>query len=115
MTEPIKLPPFTEEQMQALVKECGLDWRRGYMPLFDGDPTNRYAVLIEAAVEQNTADLRAEVERLREDAERFRSVVQSVALTELHKVLSGDKCVCTRCELALEARAALRAALKEPK
>jgi len=38
-----------EEQMRDLVKECGLDWHRGYMPLFDGDPTNRYAVLIEAA------------------------------------------------------------------
>jgi hypothetical protein len=59
MTEPIKLPP--DEQMQALVKECGLDWQRGYMPLFDGDPTNRYAVLIKAVVEQATADLRADL------------------------------------------------------
>jgi hypothetical protein len=58
MTEPIKLPPLTDERMQELVKECGLDWQRGYMPLFDDDPTNRYAVLIEAAVEQATADLR---------------------------------------------------------
>lgn len=40
--------PLTDEQMRDLVKECGLDWQRGYMPLFDGDPTNRYAVLIEA-------------------------------------------------------------------
>ena len=39
---------MTGEQMRDLVKECGLDWHRGYMPLFDGDPTNRYAVLIEA-------------------------------------------------------------------
>jgi len=39
---------MTDEQMRDLVKECGLDWHRGYMPLFDGDPTNRYAVLIEA-------------------------------------------------------------------
>jgi len=39
---------MTDEQMRDLVKECGLDWQRGYMPLFDGDPTNRYAVLIEA-------------------------------------------------------------------
>lgn len=38
------------EQMRDLVKGCGLDWQRGYMPLFDGDPTNRYAVLIDAAV-----------------------------------------------------------------
>lgn len=41
---------MTDEQMRDLVKECGLDWQRGYMPLFDGDPTNRYAVLIEAAM-----------------------------------------------------------------
>lgn len=39
---------MTEEQMRNLVKECGLDWQRGYMPLFAGDTTNRYAVLIEA-------------------------------------------------------------------
>ena len=39
---------MTDEQMRDLVKDCGLDWQRGYMPLFDGDPTNRYAVLIEA-------------------------------------------------------------------
>jgi len=43
-------PDMTDEQMQDLVTECGLDWHRGYMPLFDGDPTNRYAVLIEATV-----------------------------------------------------------------
>ena len=41
---------MTNEQMRNLVKECGLDWQRGYMPLFDDDPTNRYAVLIEAAM-----------------------------------------------------------------
>jgi hypothetical protein len=40
--------PLTDEQKHSMVKECGLDWQRGYMPLFDGDPTNRYAVLIEA-------------------------------------------------------------------
>jgi hypothetical protein len=40
---------MTEDQVRELVKECGLDWHRGYMPLFDGDPTNRYAVLVEAA------------------------------------------------------------------
>ena len=42
---------MTDEQMRDLVKECGLDWQRGYMPLFDDDPTNRYAVLIEAAID----------------------------------------------------------------
>ena len=40
---------MSPDQMQALVRECGLDWQRGYVPLFDGDPTNRYAILIEAA------------------------------------------------------------------
>ena len=40
--------PLTEERVRGLVKECGLDWHRGYMPLFDGDPTNRFAVLVEA-------------------------------------------------------------------
>lgn len=53
---------MTDEQMRDLVKECGLDWQRGYAPLFDGDPTNRYAVLIEA-VEA------AERERWRQAAE----------------------------------------------
>ena len=42
---------MTNEQMRDLVKECGLDWQRGYMPMFDGDPTNRYAVLVEAALD----------------------------------------------------------------
>ena len=41
---------MTDQQMQDLVKECGLVWHRGYLPLFNGDPTNRYAVLIEAAI-----------------------------------------------------------------
>jgi hypothetical protein len=39
--------PLTDEQMRELVKDCGLDWHRGYAPLFAGDETNRYAVLIE--------------------------------------------------------------------
>jgi hypothetical protein len=41
---------MTPEQMRELVKECGLDWPRGFMPLFCNDPTNRFAVLIEAAM-----------------------------------------------------------------
>lgn len=45
---PAPQAPLTEEQRRDLVKECGLDWQRGYMPLFEGDPTNRYAVLVEA-------------------------------------------------------------------
>lgn len=38
--------------MRDLVRECGLDWQKGYMPLFEDDPTNRYAVLIEAAIDK---------------------------------------------------------------
>ena len=40
---------MTDDQMRDLVKECDLDWQKGYMRMFDDDPTNRYAVLIEAA------------------------------------------------------------------
>jgi hypothetical protein len=40
---------MTEDQVREMVKECGLDWQRGYMPMFDGDPTNRYAALVNAA------------------------------------------------------------------
>jgi hypothetical protein len=29
---------MTDEQMRDLVKECGLDWHRGYMPLFPRRP-----------------------------------------------------------------------------
>ena len=47
----MKIEYMTDEQMRDMVKECGLDWQRGYLPLFDGDPTNRYAVLIEAVVD----------------------------------------------------------------
>ena len=60
---------MTEEQMRDLVKECGLDWQRGYMPLFDDDPTNRYAVLIAAAIaEDRRAQPAAEPDA--QDAER---------------------------------------------
>ena len=57
---------LTPEQIQELVKECGLDWKRGYMPLFDGDPTNRYAVLVEAVeapLLARIAELEAQVEQ----------------------------------------------------
>ena len=66
---------MTGEQMRDLVKECGLDWHRGYMPLFDNDPTNRYAVLIEAveAAERERRD--AETVRLREAIERVERVM----------------------------------------
>lgn len=39
---------MTLDEMRGLVKECGLDWNRGFVPLFGGDPTNRYVVLIDA-------------------------------------------------------------------
>jgi hypothetical protein len=42
---------MNDEQKRDLVKSCGLDWHRGYMPLFHGDETNRYAVLIDAVEE----------------------------------------------------------------
>jgi hypothetical protein len=41
---------MTNEEMYTLVKECGLDWKRGCIPLFEGDTTNRFAVLIEAVI-----------------------------------------------------------------
>lgn len=53
---------MNEEQMRDLVKECDLDWQRGYVALFEGDDTNRYAVLIAATVaaeRERIADLLA--------------------------------------------------------
>lgn len=47
---------MSEEEMQDLVRECGLDWYKGYAPLFEGDPTNRYAVLIEAVIARTTKE-----------------------------------------------------------
>ena len=40
--------PMTLDSVIELVKECGLDWHRGFVPLFADDPTNRFAVLVEA-------------------------------------------------------------------
>ena len=40
--------PMTDEEVIDLVRECGLDWHKGFMPLFDDDPTNRFAVLVSA-------------------------------------------------------------------
>ncbi len=45
----------TRDEVRDLVKECGLDWQRGFAPLFDGDDTNRYEVLVRAAIEQYAA------------------------------------------------------------
>jgi hypothetical protein len=61
---------LTDNEMRDLVKECGLDWHRGYMPLFDGDQTNRYAVLIEAATAPLLARI-AEMGAVRESASRL--------------------------------------------
>jgi hypothetical protein len=58
---------MTDEQMRELVKECGLDWQRGYMPLFDGDPTNRYAVLIEAVEAAERERLLSELRRMHDE------------------------------------------------
>lgn len=52
-----------DERIRELVKECGLDWRRGFVPLFDGDPTNRYAVLVELVA----AETREECAKLCEE------------------------------------------------
>ena len=40
--------PMTHEEVIDLVRECGLDWHKGFVPLFDSDPTNRFAVLVRA-------------------------------------------------------------------
>ena len=52
-THPAALAPseMTREQILDLVKECGLDWHKGFVPLFDDDDTNRYEVLVRAAIE----------------------------------------------------------------
>ena len=42
--------PLTDEQIRDLAKESGLDWHRGYMPLFANDPTNRYEVFARAVL-----------------------------------------------------------------
>jgi len=46
-SQPVVMP--SEEQMENLVRECGLDWDRGFLPSFIEDDTNRYVRLIEAA------------------------------------------------------------------
>ncbi len=48
--QPPQAGELTDEQIRELVKESGLDWHRGFAPLFDGDETNRYAVLVRAAI-----------------------------------------------------------------
>lgn len=40
--------PMMSDEVIDLVRECGLDWQRGFMPLFEDDPTNRFGVLVRA-------------------------------------------------------------------
>jgi hypothetical protein len=81
MTEPIKLPPLTVKMLMDVFGSHAdippallcTSWKDG----IDIDETSmRAQMLVEAyarlAVEQNTAELKAEVERLRADAERYR-------------------------------------------
>ena len=82
MTEPIKLPPIPTEWQRVWTNEL-CEWTKDYARL---------------AVEQNTAELRAEVERLREVAE-----LALEALDSDHPYVQ------------LRAALALRAALKETK
>ncbi len=44
---PTARQPLPLDAIRDLVKECGLDWHRGFAPLFPGDETNRYAVLVQ--------------------------------------------------------------------
>jgi hypothetical protein len=46
--QPPAQQPLSDAEQRELVKECGLDWEKGSIPLFAGDTKNRYAVLIEA-------------------------------------------------------------------
>lgn len=74
---------MSDEEMRDLVKDCGLDWHRGYMPLFDGDPTNRYAVLIESAVA---------AERERMIADGWRQTRYVAPVTDCEACLTPDAC-----------------------
>lgn len=82
---------LTDEQMRDLVKECGLDWHRGFMPLFDDDPTNRYAVLIAAATAsllERIAELERELAQASKDAERLNTLDQlseSYGFQDIHE------------------------------
>ena len=69
---------MTKEQIRDLVKECGLDWHRGFMPLFEGDETNRYAVLI--------------AEAMRIEREACLAAVRGVMLTD-HAYNTWKRCV----------------------
>lgn len=47
--------PVTRDQIRDMVKECGIDWHRGFVPLFDGDDTNRYEVLVREVIDRYAA------------------------------------------------------------
>jgi hypothetical protein len=66
MTTPTDALP-TRDQIRELVKESGLDWHRGFVSLFDGDDTNRYEVLVRAALAaQAEAHAATKAEKLRQ-------------------------------------------------
>jgi hypothetical protein len=85
MTEPIKLPPLTVKMLMDVFGSHAdippallcTSWKDG----IDIDETSmRAQMLVEAyarlAVEQATAELRAEIEMLRADAERYRHLCE---------------------------------------
>jgi len=96
---------MTDEQMRDLVKECGLDWQRGYMPLFDDDPTNRYAVLIEAAIDvERQARIEAEALVFSHEGriERMETLLRrGLTLMNRWQVFYGDADHCMRNDLPL--------------
>ena len=47
--------PVTRDQIRDMVKECGIDWHRGFVPLFDGDDTNRYEILVREVIDRYAA------------------------------------------------------------
>lgn len=64
-------PALTYEQIRDLAKESGLDWHRGYMPLFDDDPTNRYEVFARAVLAAGVLPAPAAVPLTKEQRELF--------------------------------------------
>ena len=129
MSEPIKLPPLTVKMLMDVFGSHAdippallcTSWKDG----IDIDETSmRAQMLVEAyariAVEQGTAELRAEVERLRVDAERYRWLRQRYpALTTMQAArgvgLDLSRTFVNTAEKFDAAIDAARAALKEPK
>jgi len=74
---------MTDDQIRDLVKDADLDWQRGYTPLFDGDDTNRYAVLVRAALEAQAGEI-----------ERLKAATQ---LCDKHAPSGGTRGACVIC------------------